>query len=103
MPGLPQALVPGSRPLRAPPRGSSARWPEDAGDRAHPPVQVRQLPVRAVHVLSLPALGLGAIATAFLEPDPGFIWDPARAAAIHEALAAPDLGTEPPGKATTRL
>lgn len=51
---------------------------------------------------SLPALGLGAIATAFLEPDPGFTWDPARAAAIGEALAAPDLGTEPPGKATAR-
>jgi hypothetical protein len=51
---------------------------------------------------SLPALGLGAIPTAFLEPDPEFTWDPARAAAIREALAAPDLGTEPPGKATTR-
>jgi hypothetical protein len=35
---------------------------------------------------SLPALGLGAIATAFLEPDPEFTWDPARAAAIREAL-----------------
>ena len=35
---------------------------------------------------SLPALGLGAIATAFLEPDPGFTWDAERAAAIGDAL-----------------
>lgn len=51
---------------------------------------------------SLPALGLGAIATAFLEPDPDFTWDTARAAAIREALTAPDLSTEPPGEATVR-
>jgi AcrR family transcriptional regulator len=43
---------------------------------------------------SLPALGLGAIATACLEPDPDFTWDEARAAAIHAALAAPDLSTD---------
>ena len=49
---------------------------------------------------SLPALGLGAIATAFLEPDPEFTWDAARAAAVRGALAAPDLSTEPPGEAT---
>ena len=49
---------------------------------------------------SLPALGLGAIATAFLEPDPAFTWDTARAAAIRKALTAPDLSTEPPGEAT---
>ena len=49
---------------------------------------------------SLPALGLGAIATAFLEPDPDFTWDTARAAAIRKALTAPDLSTEPPGEAT---
>ena len=42
---------------------------------------------------SLPALGLGAIAAAFLEPDPEFTWDAARAAAIREALTAPDLST----------
>jgi hypothetical protein len=35
---------------------------------------------------SLPALGLGAIATAFLEPDPDFTWDGERAAAISDAL-----------------
>jgi AcrR family transcriptional regulator len=35
---------------------------------------------------SLPALGLGAIATAFLESDPEFTWDAARAAAIRDAL-----------------
>jgi AcrR family transcriptional regulator len=54
---------------------------------------------------SLPALGLGAIATAFLEPDPDFTWDAARAAAIRDALTSPpDLGTEPPGDepSTTR-
>ena len=45
---------------------------------------------------SLPALGLGAIATAFLEPDPAFTWDAARATAIREALSAPDLSTQPP-------
>ncbi len=36
---------------------------------------------------SLPALGLAAIATAFLEPDPEFTWDAARAAALRDALA----------------
>jgi AcrR family transcriptional regulator len=46
---------------------------------------------------SLPALGLGAMATAFLEPDPEFTWDADRAAAIRDALRSPDLGTEPPG------
>jgi AcrR family transcriptional regulator len=44
---------------------------------------------------SLPALGLGAIGAAFLEPDPEFTWDPARAAAIRDALTAPDLSAEP--------
>ena len=43
---------------------------------------------------SLPALGLGAIATAFLEPSPDFTWEPERAAAIREALTSPDPGTE---------
>jgi hypothetical protein len=43
---------------------------------------------------SLPALELGAIATAFLEPDPDFTWDARRAAAIREALAAPDLSSD---------
>ena len=46
---------------------------------------------------SLPALGLGAIAIAFLEPDPEVIWDASRTAAIRDALTSPDLGTEPPG------
>ena len=46
---------------------------------------------------SLPALGLAAIATAFLEPDPEFTWDAARAATIRETLTSPDLGTQPPG------
>jgi len=46
---------------------------------------------------SLHALGLAAIATAFLEPDPEFTWDAARAAAIRDALTPPDPGAEPPG------
>jgi AcrR family transcriptional regulator len=51
---------------------------------------------------SLPALGLGAIATAFLEPDPEFTWDASRATALRDALTAPDLSMEPPGEATAR-
>ncbi len=51
---------------------------------------------------SLPALGLGAIATAFLEPDPGFTWDAGRAAAIRNALTSLDLGPEPPGEDPSR-
>ncbi len=51
---------------------------------------------------SLPALGLGAMATAFLEPDPELTWDAARTAAIRSALDAPDLSTEPQGEATAR-
>jgi hypothetical protein len=35
---------------------------------------------------SLPGLGLGAIATAFLEPDPDFTWDAERATAVRAAL-----------------
>jgi len=38
---------------------------------------------------SLPALGLGAVASSFLEPDPDFTWDASRVAAIREALAPP--------------
>jgi len=37
---------------------------------------------------SLPALGLTAIAAAFLEPDPAIGWDAARVAATRQALAA---------------
>jgi AcrR family transcriptional regulator len=51
---------------------------------------------------SLPALGLGAIATAFLEPDPEFTWDAGRAAAFRDALSSPGLGAEPPGEASAR-
>jgi AcrR family transcriptional regulator len=43
---------------------------------------------------SLPALGLAAIATAFLEPDPGLTWDAGRDAAIRDALASPGLGLQ---------
>ena len=51
---------------------------------------------------SLPALGLGAMATAFLEPDPEVTWDASRAAALRAALTSPEPGMEPPGEATTR-
>lgn len=51
---------------------------------------------------SLPALGLGAIATAFLEPDPEFTWDAGRAAAFRDTLNSPDLSAQPPGEATAR-
>jgi AcrR family transcriptional regulator len=51
---------------------------------------------------SLPALGLGAIGTAFLEPDPEFTWDAGRVAAIRDALTSADTSTEPPGKANAR-
>jgi AcrR family transcriptional regulator len=37
---------------------------------------------------SLPALGLGAVASAFLEPDPGISWDGERLAAIRQVLQA---------------
>jgi AcrR family transcriptional regulator len=43
---------------------------------------------------SLPALGLGAIATAFLEPDPQFTWDAQRSNALRQALTPPDLSAE---------
>jgi AcrR family transcriptional regulator len=36
---------------------------------------------------SLPALGLGGIASAFLEPDPAVEWDAERIAAVRQALA----------------
>ncbi len=51
---------------------------------------------------SATALGLGAIATAFLESDPDFAWDAVRAAALRDVLAAPGLGPEPPGEAGPR-
>ena len=44
---------------------------------------------------SLPALGLAAMATSFLEPDPEFTWDAGRAGAVQDALASPGLGLQP--------
>jgi hypothetical protein len=44
---------------------------------------------------SLPALGLAAMATGFLEPDPEFTWDEGRATAIRDALESPGLGMQP--------
>jgi AcrR family transcriptional regulator len=49
---------------------------------------------------SLPALGLGAIAAAFLEPDPEITWNAGRTAALLDALATPGPGAEPPGEDT---
>jgi len=66
------------------------------------PVTARPFDAPETSEWSLPALGLGAIATAFLEPDPGFTWDAARAAAISHALAAPEQGVEPPGEGSGR-
>ncbi len=37
---------------------------------------------------SLPAIGLGSIATAFLEPDPAVIWDDERLSSVRRALSA---------------
>ena len=51
---------------------------------------------------SLPALGLGAVGTAFLEPDPKFTWDAGRAAAIRDALTRLATEAEPPGEAAIR-
>jgi len=53
-------------------------------------VTARPFDAPAVGQWSLPALGLGAIATAFLEADPTFTWDEARAATIRTTLAEPD-------------
>ena len=38
---------------------------------------------------SLPALGVGSVATAFLEPDPGIKWDGERVARIRQLLSSP--------------
>ena len=38
---------------------------------------------------SLPALGAGSVATAFLEPDPGIKWDDERVARIRQLLSSP--------------
>ena len=51
---------------------------------------------------SLPALGLGAVGTAFLESDPKFTWDAGRAAAILDALTRLATDAEPPGEAAIR-
>ncbi len=61
--------------------------PDIAGRR----IAARPFDASGASEWSLPALGLGAIATAFLEPDPDFTWDAARAAAIRDALTPPDL------------
>jgi AcrR family transcriptional regulator len=37
---------------------------------------------------SLPALGLGSVASAFLEPDPSILWDEERLASVRKAMAA---------------
>jgi len=51
---------------------------------------------------SLPALGLGAMGTALLEPDPDFTWDAARAAALGDTLGSAELATELSGETAKR-
>jgi AcrR family transcriptional regulator len=49
-------------------------------------VRARPFEAAAEQEWSMPALGLGGIAAAFLEPDPGIEWDEQRLTRIHEAL-----------------
>jgi AcrR family transcriptional regulator len=43
---------------------------------------------------SLPALGMGAMASAFLERDPEVVWDASRDAAVRDALTSLDLSAD---------
>ena len=58
--------------------------PEVAGQR----IEASPFGASAPGEWSLPALGLGGIASAFLEPDPAVEWDAERIAAVRQALAA---------------
>jgi AcrR family transcriptional regulator len=58
--------------------------PEVVGQR----IEASPFGARAQAEWSLPALGLGGIAAAFLEPDPETEWDAERIAAVRQALAA---------------
>ena len=58
--------------------------PEMAGQR----IVARPFGAPEADEWSLPALGLGAVASAFLEPDPEFSWDEERIAATRGALTA---------------
>ncbi len=58
--------------------------PEVAGQR----IEASPFGASAPGEWSLPALGLGGIASAFLEPDPVVEWDAERIAAVRQALAA---------------
>jgi AcrR family transcriptional regulator len=49
-------------------------------------VRARPFEAAAEQEWSLPALGLGGIAAAFLEPDPEIEWDEQRLTRVHEAL-----------------
>jgi AcrR family transcriptional regulator len=68
-------------------------------DMAERRAAARPFDAPAADEWSLPALGLGAIGTAFLEPDPEFTWDASRAAALRAALTAPGPDLQPPGRA----
>jgi AcrR family transcriptional regulator len=57
--------------------------PEVAGQR----IEASPFGASARAEWSLPALGLGGIASAFLEPDPTVEWDAERIAAVRESLA----------------
>ena len=67
--------------------------PEIAGHRA----AARPFGTPETAEWSLPALGLGALANAFLEPDPDFTWDAAKVAAIRDVLMASAPETERTG------
>jgi len=63
VPGMPQSLVAGSRPPPASARRPSARRPEGAGDRAHPPrtssrARASPDPVRGSSVVAAPSVAV---------------------------------------------
>lgn len=68
-------------------------------DRSARQAEARPFGAPAPAQWPLPALGLGAIASAFIEPDPEFTWDTGRAAALRQALAGPSRDPRPPGRA----
>ncbi len=57
--------------------------PEVAGHR----IEASPFGAPAQDEWSLPALGLGALASAFLEPDPAVKWTTERIAAVRQGLA----------------
>ena len=81
----------GRRPSRHPPCPASG--PDGAAALSSPDVAEQRVEASPFGASvrgewSLPALGLGGIASAFLEPDPAVEWDAERIAAVRQALAA---------------